>query len=254
MIVTLLGTGDSPGTPIINCCCKTCEDARKRGWERKRFSVMVQNGEKTVLVDTSPDLRRQLLDNEVTRVDGVIWTHCHFDHFGGFWEFYRVQDNIRVYTTSQIHEDVGKFMSFLSYKPVEVEPYKPFSIGDMDFTLFRVNHPNVETVGVKIEWKGYKVVISGDTNIKIPEESITEMHNPDLLIAEALAPIGRFRKHMNANEAMNLAKKLNARKVVLTHLGHFYPPHHIAIKIYPVGEDYQSFSFGGGRLNEFFGD
>ncbi len=254
MIVTLLGTGDSPGTPIINCHCKTCEDARRRGWERKRFSVMVQNEGKTVLIDTSPDLRRQLLDNGVEKVDAVIWTHCHFDHFGGFGEFYRVQNNVKVYTTSQIHEDIGNFMKFLSYKAIEVEAYRPFNIAGMDFTLFVVNHPNVHAVGVKVEWKGYRVVISGDTNIRIPEESIREMQNPDLFIVEALAPTGRFRKHMNAREALSLAKKLNARKVVLTHLGHFYPPHHIAIKNYPVGEDYQTFSFGEGRLNGFFGD
>ena len=254
MIVTLLGTGDSPGTPIINCHCKTCEDARRRGWERKRFSVMVQNGEKTVLIDTSPDLRRQLLDNNVEKVDAVIWTHCHFDHFGGFGEFYRVQNKVKVYTTPRIHEDIGRFMRFLSYKAIEVEVYNPFSIGGMDFTLFKVNHPSVESVGVKVEWKGYKVVVSGDTNIRIPEESIREMQNPDLFVVEALAPTGRFRKHMNAKEALSLAKKLNARRVVLTHLGHFYPPHHIAIKNYPVGEDYQTFSFGEGRLNGFFGD
>ena len=254
MIVTLLGTGDSPGTPIINCHCKTCEDARRRGWERKRFSVMVQNEGKTVLIDTSPDLRRQLLDNGVEKVDAVIWTHCHFDHFGGFGEFYRVQNNVKVYTTSQIHEDIGNFMKFLSYKAIEVEAYRPFNIAGMDFTLFVVNHPNVHAVGVKVEWKGYRVVISGDTNIRIPEESIREMQNPDLFIVEALAPTGRFRKHMNAREALSLATKLNARKVVLPHLGHFYPPHHIAIKNYPVGEDYQTFSFGEGRLNGFFGD
>ncbi|MEM4702849.1 MAG: MBL fold metallo-hydrolase, partial [Archaeoglobaceae archaeon] len=79
-MIKLLGTGDSPGTPILNCHCKTCEDARKRGWERRRFSILVKNGEKVVLIDTSPDLRRQLLDNGVEKVDAVIWTHSHFDH------------------------------------------------------------------------------------------------------------------------------------------------------------------------------
>ncbi|WP_202319905.1 MBL fold metallo-hydrolase [Archaeoglobus neptunius] len=254
MIVTLLGTGDSPGTPVLNCHCRTCEDARKRGWERKRFSVMVQNSGKTVLIDTSPDLRRQLLDNGVEKVDAVIWTHCHFDHFGGFGEFYRVQNNVRVYSTPQIHEDIGRFMRFLTYKTIEVEPYTPFTIGGMDFTIFTVNHPPVSAVGVKIEWQGYKVVVSGDTNVHIPEESMKEMQNPDLLVVEALAPTGRFKKHMNAREALSLAKRVNAEKVVLTHLGHFYPPHHVAAKNYPVGEDYQSFSFGEGRLDEFFGD
>ncbi len=254
MIVTLLGTGDSPGTPIINCHCRTCEDARRRGWERRRFSVMVQNGGKTVLIDTSPDLRRQLLDNGVEVVDAVIWTHCHFDHFGGFGEFYRVQDNVRVYSAPQVHDDIGGFLRFLKYRPLEVEPYQTFSIAGMEFTLFEVNHPPVYSLGVRIDWKGYRVVISGDTNIHIPERSISEMQNPDLLIVEALAPSGKFRKHMNAKEALSLGKKLNARKVVLTHLGHFYPPHRIAVRSYPLGFDNQTFSFGEGRLDEFFGD
>ncbi len=252
MIVKLLGTGDSTGTPVINCHCKTCEDARRRGWERKRFSVLVKNNGKVILIDTSPDLRRQLLDNKIERVDAVIWTHCHFDHFGGFGEFYRVQDDVVVYTTPQIHEDIGKYMRFLEYKPVEVEEYKPFKIAGIEFTLFKVNHPPVEAVGVMMTWNGYKVVISGDTNREIPSRSLAEIMNPDLFIVEALAPSGKFRKHMNAKEALELSKVINAKKVVLTHLGHFFPPHSIASKLYPVGYDYQEFSFKEVKLDEFF--
>jgi len=251
MKITLLGTGDSTGTPIIGCHCKTCEDARKKGWERKRFSVMIQNEGKTLLIDTSPDMRRQLLDCNVDRVDAVIWTHCHFDHFGGFGNFYRVQSDVKVYTTPEIHDDIGKFMSFMEYKPIEVECYRPFKLLGMDITLFEVNHPPVKAIGVKIEWKGYKVVISGDTNADIPQKSLQEIMNPDLFIVEALAPKGRFKKHMNAEEALSLAKKINAKKVVLTHLGHFFPPHDVARKYYPIGYDYQSFEFRDMKLVSF---
>ncbi|MET1123962.1 MAG: MBL fold metallo-hydrolase [Archaeoglobaceae archaeon] len=253
MRVTLLGTGDSPGTPIINCHCRTCEDARRRGWERKRFSVLVQNEGKNVIIDTSPDLRRQLLDNGVERVDAVIWTHCHFDHFGGFGEFYRVQEGVEVYTTPQIHEAVGNFMRFLKYRRREVNEFQSFRIAGIEFELVTVTHPPVEAVGVVMRWNGYKVVVSGDTNVNIPAKSLSEMMNADLLIIEALAPSGKFRKHMNAVEAMQVAKKLKAKRVVLTHLGHFFPPHEEAKKIFPVGEDYQSFSFGV-TLDAFLGD
>jgi phosphoribosyl 1,2-cyclic phosphate phosphodiesterase len=254
MIITLLGTGDSPGTPIINCHCKTCEDARKKGWERKRFSVLIQNGNRNILIDTSPDLRKQLLDTKVEKVDAVIWTHCHFDHFGGFGEFHRVQNNVKVYSTPKIHDDIGRYMKFLSYKTKEVDVFESFEIGGVEFTLLPVNHPPVDAVGVKIEWKGFKIIVSGDTNKNIPSKSLAEMLNPDLFIVEALAPTGRFRKHMNAKEAVELSKAVNAKRTVLTHLGHFFPPHSIAVKHYPLGEDYQSFSFGEGRLDEFFGD
>lgn len=254
MIVKLLGTGDSPGTPVLNCHCKTCQDARERKWERKRFSVLVKNDEKVILIDTSPDLRRQLLENGIEKVDAVIWTHPHFDHFGGFGEFYRVQGNIEVYTTPGIHESIGKFMQFLSYKRREVELFEKFSISDIEFTLIPVNHPPVEAVGIKIEWDNFKVVLTGDTNSTIDEKSLAEMENPDLLIANTIAPNGKFKKHMNAREAMSLAERLKAKKIVLSHLGHFFPPHKIALKYFPVGEDYQTFYFKEGTLDEFIGD
>ncbi|MCS7143713.1 MAG: MBL fold metallo-hydrolase [Archaeoglobaceae archaeon] len=254
MIIKLLGTGDSPGTPVLNCHCKTCEDARKNRWERRRYSILVKNADKVIIIDTSPDMRRQLLDNSIEKVDAVIWTHPHFDHFGGFSEFYRVQGNIDVYTTPQIHESIGKFLQFLSYKKREVNVYEHFSISDLSFTLFPVNHPPVEAVGVKIEWNGYKVVITGDTNIEIPEVSIEEMHEPDLFIVNSIAPSGKFKKHMNAKEALSLAERVEAKKVVLSHLGHFFPPLKIANRYYPVGEDNQTFSFGEGTLDEFLRD
>ncbi|MCS7118578.1 MAG: MBL fold metallo-hydrolase [Archaeoglobaceae archaeon] len=253
-MVKLLGTGDSPGTPILNCHCTTCEDARKRGWERRRFSIMIKNEEKVVLIDTSPDLRRQLLDSGIEKIDAGIWTHPHFDHFSGFGEFYRVQGNVEVYTTSSIHDNIGKFMQFLNYRQKEVEIFQNFSISNIEFTLFPVNHPPVDAVGVKVEWNGFKIVITGDTNMEIDERSLVEMENADLMIINAIAPTGKFKKHMNAKEAMSLGEKLSAKKVILSHLGHFYPPHRIAMKIFPVGEDNQTFYFGEGKLDEFLGD
>ncbi len=245
MKVILLGTGDSPGTPVIGCHCNTCENARKYGWERRRFSVMVENDGRVLLIDTSPDMRYQLLRMEVERVDAVIWTHCHYDHFAGFGDFYRVQDDVRVYTSSEVHEDIGKYMDFMKYKPVEVECYEPFELIGLKVTLVDVNHPPLRRGhGVIVESDSVKVCISGDTNINLPEKTLKAMEKPDLFVVEALAPRFRFRKHMNAEEAMLLSKKIGARKVVLTHLSHFFPPHSVALKKYPVGHDFQKFEFG----------
>ncbi len=245
MKVVLLGTGDSPGTPVVGCHCKTCENARKYGWERRRFSVMVENEGKILLIDTSPDMRYQLLRMNVERVEAVIWTHCHYDHFAGFGDFYRVQDDVKVYTSPEVHEDIGKYMDFMKYKAIEVESYEPFEVIGLKVTLVDVNHPPLRrSHGVVIEWNGVKVSISGDTNAHLPKKTIETMANPNLFIVEALAPPKfRFRKHMNAEEAMLLSKKLGAKRTVLTHMSHFFPPHSVALKKWPAGHDFQKFEF-----------
>lgn len=113
MKITLLGTGDAPGTPVIGCTCPTCIDAQNGGRsKRTRFSILVESQNGKVLVDTGPDLRSQLLVNGVHHVDGVIWTHTHYDHFAGFAEFHRVQYNVDVYG---IKETLNYILEYLHY-------------------------------------------------------------------------------------------------------------------------------------------
>ena len=100
MKVTLLGTGDAIGTPKIGCKCPACMDALRGGRSRRmRFSILLESDEEDgrVLVDSSPDLRWQLLKKDIASVDGVIWTHAHYDHYAGFGDFHRVQSHVDVY-------------------------------------------------------------------------------------------------------------------------------------------------------------
>ena len=91
MKITLLGTGDAIGTPKVGCNCPQCSHASKTGAMRLRTSLLVENEGKHILIDSSPDLRQQLLLHGSPHIDAVIWTHGHYDHFIGFGEFYRVQ-------------------------------------------------------------------------------------------------------------------------------------------------------------------
>lgn len=240
MRITLLGTGDSVGTPKIGCECRTCKDALKGGRSRRtRFSVMIQNEEKVILIDTSPDLRWQLIRNRISRVDAVIWTHSHYDHYAGFGDFYRVQDNVNVYGERKTLDYILHYLHFMSYRRNDVGLMKPFRIGSLSFTLFPVNHYCIGTpCGVVVEEHGKKLVISGDTNTEIPEESIELMRNPDVFVVDAIVPPEyKVKKHMNAEEALELAEEIGAKRTILTHLSHLYPPHDEASEIYPMGYD-----------------
>ena len=91
MEVRLLGTGDAIGTPKVGCSCPQCLDSLASGRERLRTSLLVTVGGCRILVDSGPDLRRQLLSAGSPLIDALVWTHGHYDHFMGFGEFYRVQ-------------------------------------------------------------------------------------------------------------------------------------------------------------------
>jgi phosphoribosyl 1,2-cyclic phosphate phosphodiesterase len=240
MKITLLGTGDSVGTPKIGCNCRTCREALGGGRTRRtRFSIMLEYSGRVVLVDTSPDLRWQLIRNGVSHVDAVIWTHSHYDHYAGFGDFYRVQNNVDVYGEKKTLDYILHYLHFMSYVRHDVELLKPFRIGEVNFTLFPVTHYCIGTpCGIIVEWNGKKLVISGDTNKKIPDESLKLIKNPDVFIVDAIVPPEyKVKKHMNAEEAMELSKEIGAKKTILTHLSHLYLPHDEASEIYPLGYD-----------------
>jgi len=246
MRLTLLGTGDAVGTPKIGCNCPACADARKGGKsQRLRFSILVESDQGKILIDTSPDLRQQFLRQRLSRIDGVIWTHGHYDHYAGFGEFYRVQNKVDVYGIQETLDYIDRYVSFLKPRYHYVKLYKPFELIGLEFTLFKVSHPPVEIPsGVVIREGDTKVVVTSDTNMEIPEKSLEYMKDPDLLIADAIVPPHiHIKKHMNSKEAMALAQKLNAKEVVLTHLSHLFRPHNIESMFLPLGYDGQVFEF-----------
>ncbi|MCX9083351.1 MAG: MBL fold metallo-hydrolase [Candidatus Methanoperedens sp.] len=246
MKITLLGTGDAVGTPKIGCSCPACLDALAGGKSRRlRFSVLVESGGKRLLIDTSPDLRWQLLKKKISHIDGVIWTHSHYDHYAGFGDFHRIQNGVNVYGLKDTLDYILNYLYFMNPVRHDVKIYEPFELIGLNITLFLVTHPPLEeSAGIVIMDGKNKVVITGDTSMRIPEKSISLMFEPDLLIADAIIPPrGTIAKHMNSKEAVELACKLNAKKVVLTHLSHNFPPHDESIKEWPLGYDGMEFEF-----------
>jgi len=245
MKVTLLGTGDAIGTPKIGCRCPTCLDALNGGPSmRLRFSVLVKGPQGKVIIDTSPDLRWQMISNGLDHIDGVIWTHAHYDHYAGFGDFHRVQQHVPVYGLTNTLNYILQYLGFLEPERHDVSFFKPFSIAGLDFTLFPVNHPPLrECAGVLICENKTKIVISSDTNDNILPESLEVMRGADLLIIDAIVPPGiNLVKHMNAQQAFDLANRLQVKKVVFTHISHMFPPHKEALKQWPLGKDGMEFT------------
>ncbi len=256
MRITLLGTGDTTGTPTVGCDCDTCQAARARGVERTRFSVHVENertGE-SLLVDASPDFRYQFLRDEVALPDAAVITHVHFDHLDGLGNVFRVVDSLDVYaadeTDPQTDESVAEtvaddyhYLEAVTVRPTT--PFEPVRICGFDVTLVPVDHPPLVCYGLAVEdpETGAKLSITGDTSFAVPDDSRAVLADPDLLLADAIVPAslceyhplgGRHEdangvprtfgtKHMTREGALALADELNAAETRLVHVAHFYP-------------------------------
>ncbi|UVE50873.1 MBL fold metallo-hydrolase [Haloferax larsenii] len=257
MRVTLLGTGDTTGTPTVGCDCDTCREARERGIERTRFSVHVENErtDESLLVDFSPDFRHQFLTQETPLPDEALVTHVHFDHLDGLGNVYRLLDDLDVHAADEIDpvtdesvaDTIRSKFDYLDRIDVHDQtPLESFRACGFDVTFVPVVHPPLLCYGVAIEdpETGAKLSISGDSTYAIPEESRAVLDNPDLLLAEAIVPASLCEyhpaggddfdedgvprtfgtKHMTREGAIALGEDLDADVTRLVHVAHYYPP------------------------------
>ena len=239
MKITLLGTGDTIGTPRIGCDCARCSGAVATGTGRLRTSLLVENAGKRILIETSPDLRQQLLREGSPHIDAVIWTHGHYDHFIGFGEFYRIQKIPPVYAAPVVLSYCAETFSFLSFEKHPVEPYAAFDLFGITITLFVVEHPPAFTCGVLLDTGRSRVAFTSDTNRHIPEKSLDLLKGLDLLLMDALAPAGiHITKHMNYTDACALATVVQPKDFRCVHVSHLMP-----IDLPHLGYDGETFEF-----------
>jgi len=256
MRVTLLGTGDTTGTPTVGCDCATCERARELGVERSRFSVHIENErtEESLLIDCSPDFRHQFLTQDVPLPDAALVTHIHFDHLDGLGNAYRVFDDLPVYATDEVDpvteesvaETVRRRYDYLNRVRVhEQAPYESFRTCGLEVQFVPVDHPPLLCYGVVVTdpETGAKCSLTGDTSYDIPEETRTALADPNLLLADAIVPASSAEhhpqggahhdasgvprtfgsKHMTREGALDLAAELGADRTRLVHVAHYYP-------------------------------
>ena len=254
MEVTLLGTGDTTGTPTVGCDCDTCTAAREKDVERSRFSVHVRNErtDESLLVDVSPDFRQQFLDTDVRLPDAALVTHIHFDHLDGLGNAFRLFSELPVHATDEtdpktgesVADTVSRKYDYLDALSVHGQrPLESFEACGFDVTLVPVSHPPLVCYGVVIESADAKLSITGDTSYAIPDASREKLADPDLLLADAIAPAAFCEhhplggghhdsgdvprtfgtKHMTREGALSLADELGATRTRLVHVSHFFP-------------------------------
>lgn len=225
--LTFLGTGTSTGVPVIGCECEVCQSPDPRD-ARLRCSVVVRTEATTVLVDTSPDLRAQVLRDPFDRFDAVLFTHAHADHTAGLDELRRYnamqQEHIPVWadvaTARSLRERFA--YTFVDHYPVygvipdlvlhEIDG--PFRVGALDIQPIPVMHGRLPILGYRIGSIAYLTDVKG-----IPDESRELLQDLDVLILTALRQ-KPHAAHLALDEALAVAESLQPRYTLFTHVAH----------------------------------
>lgn len=239
MVLTFMGTGAAWGLPELNCRCRICSEMRARN-ERRRRVALLFSGKTNLLVDCGPDIASQLSRHPVEKLDGVLITHEHGDHYIGLDDlssFKRTRPRgeftpIPLHATSGTWQVIKPRFSYLVDTGIlsvhEVEPNRTYTLGSVEFVPFKTFHGPFAagSVGYLLRMKGQdgreiRVVYTSDFMdvLDFPAEA----DRPHYLIIQSHwfhEPAENRPHHMSFQRALDFVRLWKPEKqVFLVHLG-----------------------------------
>lgn len=226
----LLGTGTSVGVPAIGCGCDVCQGGHPKN-QRSRCSVVVGLPEGNLLIDTSPDLRMQLLRERIGLIHAVLYTHEHADHIFGLddlrlFPFY-LGHPVPLYCEAKVEDRIRKSFDYaflerapthagaapqLTFHPIGREPFS--LLGARIAPIPLIHGPRFTVLGFRIG----NIAYCTDTN-EIPEESWPLLEGLDVLILDALRLTPHIT-HFSLEEAIAVAQRVRPKQTYFTHVSH----------------------------------
>jgi phosphoribosyl 1,2-cyclic phosphate phosphodiesterase len=226
MTITLLGTGTSSGVPLIGCSCAVCRSVDFRD-KRLRTSVHIAVGEKSLVIDTGPDFRQQVLRMGLQTLDAVLFTHEHKDHTAGLDEVraynFRSGQNMPVYgrasVLAQLQREFEYIFAEFKYPGIprltlhEIMN-EPFVVQGIPVVPIEVKHHLLPVFGFRIGDFTYLT----DLN-HISDSELEKVRGTRVLILDALRPEPHL-SHFALSEALALVERIRPKQTYLTHISH----------------------------------
>lgn len=231
MKVTILGCGGSLGVPLVGNGWGTVDPSDPRN-RRRRPSLLVETATTTILVDTSPDCREQLLDARVQRLDAVLYTHSHADHIHGMddirpliphrqalpafmdAETLRVLEHRFGYALDTVLMNRSIYWPFLTPRLID----GPFRVGDIDVAPFEQQHGAGGSQGFRFGADGQSCGYSTDVSA-LDERAFETLAGVDVWIVDACreAP---HPSHAHLALALEWIGRVKPGRAYLTHMNH----------------------------------
>ena len=239
--ITFLGSGTSSGVPMIGCDCEVCTSTNKKD-NRLRSSILVQSAKTTLVVDTGPDFRYQMLRENIKHLDAVVFTHPHKDHLAGLDDIraYNFLNRIpmKVYADSLTEEALRRdfYYAFTDTKypgipelDMHTITLDPFVVGDIPVIPILVWHLKMPVMGFRFG----KFTYITDAN-HIDADSKEKIRGSEIIVLNAL----RRKKHIShftIDEAVAMVKELNVPTAYFTHISHQLGLHDVVESELPEG-------------------
>ncbi|MBS1951736.1 MAG: MBL-fold metallo-hydrolase [Cytophagales bacterium] len=241
MKITFLGTGTSQGVPVIGCTCEVCRSLDYRD-KRLRVSVHLEIDGLSLVIDTGPDFRQQMLREHISTLDAVILTHSHKDHIAGL-------DDVRAFNYLQ-KKEMPVYGSHATLEQVKNEFHYAFTdekypgtplitLHEIDERIFLIQkteiiplpvmHLHMPVMGFRVGDFSYIT----DANY-IPEKTLAKLKGTRLLVLNALQKEPHL-SHFTLDQAILQAKCIGATQTYFTHMSHKMGMHHFVGRELPEG-------------------
>jgi phosphoribosyl 1,2-cyclic phosphate phosphodiesterase len=224
--VTFLGTGTSQGVPVIACTCAVCLSTDERD-KRLRSSVMIEDEHTSIVIDSGPDFRQQLLRVKARKLDGLVFTHEHKDHIAGMDDIrafnYVHKKPVDIYATEQVQHALKRefHYAFDEFKYPGVPDLtlhtienKKFKIGTIELEPILVKHYMMDVFGFRV---GPFTYITDAKSI--PEEEMEKIKGTEVLVLNALRRVEHV-SHFTLAEAIEMSGKFGPKRTYFTHISH----------------------------------
>jgi phosphoribosyl 1,2-cyclic phosphate phosphodiesterase len=224
--ITFLGTGTSQGIPVIGCGCAVCQSGDPKD-NRLRVSVLIEIADTTIVIDSGPDFRYQMLREGVKDLDAILFTHEHKDHIAGLDDIrpfnYLLHKKIDIYATPRVQEALKREFAYI-FSEVRYHGLPQINLHTVVNEAFKVAGNQIiplEVMHHKLPILGYRI---GDftyiTDAKtISDEVIDKIKGTKVLVLNALQKESHI-SHLTFDEAIAMAEKVGAEMTYFTHISH----------------------------------
>lgn len=226
----ILGSGTSHGVPMIGCVCDVCLSENPRN-KRTRSGALIEAPEGNILIDTSPELRIQLLREGVRLVHATIYTHSHADHLFGLDDLrlfgHYLGGPVGLYCEENVERQIRKAYSYAfddsgnalhpgavpNLEIHRIHP-EPFQLCGTTITPIRLLHGRLPVLGYRVGNVAFCTDVS-----QIPEESFSKLEGLDTLVIDALRE-KPHATHFSVGQALEVIERVKPRQAYLTHISH----------------------------------